>query len=156
VPGPDTDDPRDKIWHFLIEEYHFGPETLRTMSYREMKLYVEPRLAKRKTPNPQPNTTGAPLADPPAVDAQLPVPANLFDRRMLGRMGFEPAGKVRDTMNAPRLSDEQLRYAALDAAVVRRLCLALQPMIKEAELGRVLTLERRTLVAVWWLRTPGC
>jgi DNA polymerase-1 len=116
----------------------------------------------------------------------------LFDLRMLGRMGFEAAGKVRDTMilsrlltagtgdgnslkecaarhfrlyvpkelqvstwNGEKLTEDQLRYAALDAAVTRRLWLALQPLIREAELGPVAALEHRALWGVRWLADSG-
>jgi hypothetical protein len=43
VPGPDTPDPRDKIWRWLIAEYGFDPPTLWRMTIRDMRRYVEAR-----------------------------------------------------------------------------------------------------------------
>jgi hypothetical protein len=43
LPGPETADPKDKIWLYLIAEYGFTPETLLRMSYRDMKRYIEAR-----------------------------------------------------------------------------------------------------------------
>jgi DNA polymerase I-like protein with 3'-5' exonuclease and polymerase domains len=129
---------------------------------------------------------------PTLAHKTLAVHNALYDMRVLGRMGFEPGGRVRDTMlmsrlltagtgegnglkecaarylrlyvpkdqqlsawNAPRLTEEQLRYAALDAAVARRLYRALRPMVREAGLDAVMRLERRALWGVRWLADSG-
>jgi hypothetical protein len=44
LPGEETDDPRDKLWPFLIAKYNLRPETLRGMTAREMSMYVKAGL----------------------------------------------------------------------------------------------------------------
>jgi hypothetical protein len=56
VPGPDTPNPKNKIWRYLIAKYGFGPDTLRRMTHSEMSLYIEAQLS---APNPRPAVTCA-------------------------------------------------------------------------------------------------
>lgn len=53
------------------------------------------------------------------------------------------------------LSDEQLQYAALDAAVLPKIAAVMREQLREADLERVAQLEMRTLPAVVWLERTG-
>jgi DNA polymerase-1 len=53
------------------------------------------------------------------------------------------------------LTPEQLRYAALDAELPRRLYTALAPKLEAAKLAEVTALEHRVLPAVAWLASSG-
>jgi DNA polymerase-1 len=53
------------------------------------------------------------------------------------------------------LTQEQLAYAAQDAAILLPLAETLGDQIREADLGRVLSLEKRALPAISWLESTG-
>jgi DNA polymerase-1 len=57
--------------------------------------------------------------------------------------------------SAPVLSQEQLRYAALDADLTYKLFEKLQAEIHEADLDQVATIESRALRAVAWMSSKG-
>lgn len=53
------------------------------------------------------------------------------------------------------LADEQIRYAARDAAVLPKIAAAMREQVREADLERVANLEMRALPAVVWLERTG-
>jgi DNA polymerase-1 len=64
-------------------------------------------------------------------------------------------GQQRSDWSAPELSEDQLRYAALDAWVLRPLFDALQKEIVGASLDRAAEIERRCLPGWVWMGTAG-
>jgi hypothetical protein len=52
IPGPETPDPKDKIYNCLIAEYGFPPQTLWHLSHKDMKRYIEARQPAEPTETP--------------------------------------------------------------------------------------------------------
>jgi hypothetical protein len=50
IPGPDTPDPKDKIWRYLIAEFGFSPEILWRMTPRDMQRYIDARQSGKEPP----------------------------------------------------------------------------------------------------------
>jgi hypothetical protein len=87
LPGPDTPDPKDKIWRYLIAEYGFSPRVLSGMSYKDMKRYVEARQAPKPPSNTRPE-----LNDTELNGAEQCILEALGDKRLTGQTIAELAG----------------------------------------------------------------